>query len=59
MRPENTLLLMASNIPAVISKGAVSPTIRAIATTTEVTKPAAEVRSTIETTVRHLGTPKA
>ena len=52
-------MLIESTTPVVTSSGAVSPTIRAIAIITPVTRPAKAVGRTTLTIVFHFGVPSA
>src|SRR3954447_16993909 len=59
MRPSNGLVFTDDTTPTVISSGAVSPMMRAIAKTTPVTMPPKAVGNTTFVIVRHFGTPRA
>src|SRR4051794_1866874 len=59
MGPSNGSVFTEDTTRVVISSGAVSPMMRAIARTTPVPIPPSAVGSTTFTTVRHFGTPSA
>src|SRR3954467_13094399 len=59
IRPSNGFPFTEVTTPVVISSGAVSPMMRAIASITPVTMPAIAVGRTTLTTVFHFGTPSA